>query len=171
VKNLTYSEISSWNPCYDPIKVIPAEFSGTALDLLKTESVPPVDRIWTVVRPGILSDKLLRLFGIWCASQALASKPDPTMKAMLDAATQFANGTIDKATYSTTENAASAMMDSLGKKKDNVVSAVFHAVFGSPERAASYHSAHSKDRKVTEIMQLNQLTQMVTDGVATGDVL
>jgi hypothetical protein len=39
-------------------------WSGTILDLLDMESIPAKDRIWAATRPGVLSDKVLRLAAV-----------------------------------------------------------------------------------------------------------
>jgi hypothetical protein len=60
LKKLTIDEIRSWEPCYDPARYLPADWSGTALDILALTAVPPEDRLWVVLRPEVLNDTTLR---------------------------------------------------------------------------------------------------------------
>ena len=90
----TIADIRALEPCYDPDKYAPEDWQGTALDVLKAEQVPAVDRLWVVCHKGWIDDKTLLLFAVWCARQALslADKPDPRSIAAVDTAEQYANG-------------------------------------------------------------------------------
>jgi hypothetical protein len=52
----------------------------------------PEDRIWTATRPGVLTDKELRLFAVWAARQVQHLMEDPRSKDALDVAERYANG-------------------------------------------------------------------------------
>ena len=58
-----------------------------AWDVLKPEWL-----IWVATRRGVLDDRTLRLFAVWCARQVQHLMTDPRSVAALDAAERFANG-------------------------------------------------------------------------------
>ena len=69
LKKITVEEIRNLGPCYDPNKYVSETWIGSVLDILKIDEVPSKDRIWVVTR--FLSDKINRLFAVWCAREAL----------------------------------------------------------------------------------------------------
>lgn len=100
MKTFAITNIRCWEPCYDPTRYLPADWQGTALDILDCEDCPAVDRLWVVIRNECIDARTLRLFAVWCARQALAliGDPDPRSVAALDTAERFANGeaTVDE---------------------------------------------------------------------------
>ncbi len=48
--------------------------------------------LWVATRKGVLSDKELRLFAVWCARQVQHLMPDPRSVAALDVAERHADG-------------------------------------------------------------------------------
>ena len=58
-----------------------------AWDVLKPEWL-----IWVATRKGVLDDRTLRLFAVWCARQVQHLMPDPRSVAAVDVAERFANG-------------------------------------------------------------------------------
>jgi hypothetical protein len=50
------------------------------------------DRIWTATRPGVLTDRELRLFAVWCARQVQHLMIDKRSLDALDVAERYANG-------------------------------------------------------------------------------
>jgi hypothetical protein len=68
---LTYDYIKSLSPCYDPIKYISKDWSGTAIDLLQINEIPMQDILWVICRKDILDEGLMRRFAAWCAAEAL----------------------------------------------------------------------------------------------------
>lgn len=94
LRTFTIADIRSWEPCYDPGKHLPEDWKGTALDLLRLQRIPAGDRLWVVLRDGIIADKTLRLFAVWCAREALklVDNPDPRSVAACDVAERYAMG-------------------------------------------------------------------------------
>jgi hypothetical protein len=92
MKQLTMNELRKTEPCYDPAKYAAEDWTGTVLDILKAENVPPQDRIWLATH--FIDDKTNRLFAVWCAREALklVPNPDPRSVAACDVAERFANG-------------------------------------------------------------------------------
>ena len=75
MKTFTRSDVLSWDPCHGKTKTLrimegmPAEM--TALDVLRHDAATPADRIWCVIRTGVLSERTLRMFAAWCARTAI----------------------------------------------------------------------------------------------------
>ena len=90
----TIDDIRSWKPCYDPARFLPADWSGTALDILAVEDCPANDRLWVVLREEALSARTARLFAVAVARAALAlvENPDPRSIVAVDVAERHANG-------------------------------------------------------------------------------
>ena len=90
----TISNIRDLDPCYDPTKYLPEDWTGTAIDVLKVEACPAEDRLWVVTQ--WLDDRTNRLFAVWCARQALAlvENPDPRSVNACDVAERYANGDV-----------------------------------------------------------------------------
>jgi hypothetical protein len=85
-------DIRGFGPCYDPVKFVPESWRGTAIDILKLDAVPAPDRLWVVLRPEITSERVMRLFAVWCARQVQHLMKDARSIAALDVAERFANG-------------------------------------------------------------------------------
>ena len=90
----TLADIRALNPCYDPAKYAPEDWSGTALDVLRAKQIPAADRLWVVLHKGWIDDRTLRLFAVWRAREALklVANPDPRSVAACAVAERFANG-------------------------------------------------------------------------------
>jgi len=69
MKKFTINDIRSWKPCYDPSEHLPESWQGTALDILNDDSIPFRDRLWVIMRPDLVSERLMRRFAVWCARQ------------------------------------------------------------------------------------------------------
>jgi hypothetical protein len=107
MKQITYSDIKALSPCYDPIRYIPEDWTGTVLDILNVENCPAHDRLWVVFREEFIDSKTLRLFAVWCAREALelVEKPDAKSIEACNVAERYANG---EATYEELSAARSA---------------------------------------------------------------
>jgi hypothetical protein len=95
MKKITMSMLRSYGPCYDPIKHLPENFTGTVLDILRHKTIPPADKLWAVCREDFLSASLLRKFAIAQAKTCRKNIPDKDKKEfdrILRIVTRFANG-------------------------------------------------------------------------------
>ncbi len=94
MKTFTINDILSWHPCYHPIKHLPEGWSGTALDILKADSIPYMDRLWVVLRPELVSEKAMRLLAVWTYRQTLKfiTKSDPRCIEAANIAERYALG-------------------------------------------------------------------------------
>ena len=95
MKTFTIADIRSWNPCYDPNRHLPEDWSGTVLEILNHKTISPKDKFWVVCREDLIDAKTLRLFAVWCARQVEHLMTDSKSKQTLDVAERFAH---DKAT-------------------------------------------------------------------------
>ena len=98
MNKVTIQQIRNFNPCYDPVKYLPEDWEGTAMDILNITDCPQEDRLWVVLRNEFFSDKELRLFAVWCARQALAipGNESEICSNTCDVAERYANGEATK---------------------------------------------------------------------------
>lgn len=93
-----------WNACY-PASRLAALYDRprTPLEVLTRDdgewaTVPANDRLWTVLREGVLPDRTLRLFACECATRALnreraaGREPDARSWIAIDVARRHADG-------------------------------------------------------------------------------
>ena len=97
MKTFTFTDIQIRDPNYDIGEYLPENWSGTALDILRLDTVPPGDRLWVVLRSEIIDDKTMRLFAVWCARSVQHLMSDPRSVAAIDVAEKFANGNATEA--------------------------------------------------------------------------
>lgn len=102
MKTFTRAGVLSWRPCCGEnetlriMKGLPRKM--TALHVLRHEAATPEDRLWCVLRTGVLSDRTLRMFAAWCARTALDTmrtagrEPDPRSWAAVETAERYALG-------------------------------------------------------------------------------
>ena len=122
LKRVTVEDVLDWDPCWveedegDGSRVrrvlAPLGESFTAIDILGLSGVSPEDRLWVVLRPEMLGDRVLRLFGVACARSALLSSghDDPRSARACDIAEAYALGEATRedlqAAWSAAESAA-----------------------------------------------------------------
>ena len=96
MKTLTIADIRNLRPCHDPIKFLPETWSGTIIDILDIKECSFEDRLWVILHTEFVSDKLMRLFAVWCARQVQHLMTDARSIVALDVAEKFANGLATK---------------------------------------------------------------------------
>jgi len=96
MKTLTIADIRNLRPCHDPIKFLPETWSGTIIDILDIKECSFEDRLWVILHTEFVSDKLMRLFAVWCARQVQHLMTDARSITALDVAEKFANGLATK---------------------------------------------------------------------------
>ena len=96
---ITYEDIMSYKPCYDPDELgdidkekaltIP-QFVRLYRDRVKNKE----DIVWVLCRNEYMSDKDMRLFAVWSVQEALKLDENPDLRsvAACDVAERFANG-------------------------------------------------------------------------------
>jgi hypothetical protein len=96
MKRFNVADITEWNPCYPPTKHLPEDWSGTVIDILDNKNIPFEDRLWVIMRTDLVSEKLMRLFAVWCARQVQHLMKDARSIKAIDVAEAFANGLATK---------------------------------------------------------------------------
>ena len=114
LRYFSMADIRSWKPCYDPVKHLPEDFQGTALAILKNDTIPFHDRLWVVCRSEVLSDRVMRLFAVWCARQVQHLMTDKRSFDALDVAERFADGLATSEELSAAAEAAWAAWATVG---------------------------------------------------------
>lgn len=90
----TLNDIRTWKPCLDPGIYADENWIGCALDVLVRDDIPAEYRLWTVLRPECIDEKVLRLFIISEARIALSAieNPDEQCVKCLDVAERRLHG-------------------------------------------------------------------------------
>jgi hypothetical protein len=150
----TYADIMALRPCYDPAErgYIPRDWTGTALDILRIETAPVRDRFWLVLRDDWIDARIMRLFAVWCARQALAliDQPDPRSVAACDVAERYANG---EATSEELAAARAAARDAAGAAAwDAAWDAAGDAAWDAAGAAARDAAWDAQNEKLTEML-------------------
>jgi hypothetical protein len=70
LKMITVEMVREWEPCYEPTKIVPEDWTGTVLDVLDLD-ISIDDKFWVVLRDELLPERLLREFARWCALQVI----------------------------------------------------------------------------------------------------
>ena len=140
----TINDIRSWAPCYDPSKHLPEDWSGTAIDLLKIESVPAADKLWVVCREELIPAEQLRLFAVWCAKQVQHLITDERSIRALEVAERFATGKASLEELNTARAAAWAADGAAAKATAWAAArAAAKATAGDAARAAAENAARA----------------------------
>ena len=94
LKYFDIEDVRSWGPCYDPACYLVSGKRYTAVSILQDDRIPFHDRLWVVCRSEVISDKVMRLFAVWCARGALklVPNPDPRSVNACDIAEKYALG-------------------------------------------------------------------------------
>ena len=92
MKVYTLDDIRALEPCYDPADALPEGWTGTLVDVLRLDAVPPADRVWFATK--VLDGRNNRLFAVWCARRILArvENPEPMVISAVDVAERYAKG-------------------------------------------------------------------------------
>jgi hypothetical protein len=166
VKTFTIDDIRRLEPCYDPDRYLPEDWSGTALDILAVEECPAEDRLWVVLHDGWIDDRTMRLFAVWCARQALGlfDNPDPRSVAVCDVAERYANGLATDEELAAARAAARAAASAVAR--DAAWAAAWAAVRDAAWAAASAAiraAASAAASAAAWAAQVEQLRAMLTE--------
>jgi len=86
------------------------------------ETLKPEWLMWVATRRGVLDDRTLRLFAVWCARQVQHLMTDPRSVVAVDVAERFANGDATaeelKVAWDVARNAARAARDARDAARD-----------------------------------------------------
>src|ERR1019366_4566682 len=146
MKTITIADLRSYKPCYDPKRYFAEDWTGTAVDILNRDDISFEDRLWAVLRTELVSEKLMRLFAVWCARQVQHLMTDPRSIAALDVAERFANGQATK--------------EELDAARDAAWDAVWVAA-GYAARDAAWNAARTAAREAARDAQKKKLIEMI----------
>ena len=153
LKYFDIKDVRKWNPCYDPIKHLQNGIRYNAVKILVREDISCEDRLWVVLRTDLVSEKLMRLFAVWCARQVQhLMKDDRSIKA-LDVAEAFANGLATKEELAA---AWAAAWDAAWDARTAAGDAARDAA-----RAAAGDAARAAARAAAGAAQIKKLIEMV----------
>ena len=177
-KTITVEMIRSWDPCYDPVdgkSKLPEDWTGTVLDILDLK-ITTEDKIWVVCRNELVSEKLMRLFAVWCARQVQHLLKDERPLKALDVAEAYANGNATKeelaAARATARDAAwAAAGDAAGAAAGAAAWDAAWAAAGDAAGAAARDAARSAAWDAARDAQERKLRDMLIAGIETGDVV
>ncbi len=163
---ITYDKIVAFNPCYDPIKYIPKDYSNSVIDMLSREDIPAKDRLWVVVREDFLTLKQIHLYGLGCARLSEKYSTDARVKACNDIVEAYLQG---KATKQELSAAASAAWSA--ESAESAESAAWSAAWSAAASAAAsaawsaaWSAAESAAaRSVTEVKQCKLLIKIIQE--------
>ena len=172
LKTITADEACSWGCCYsdDHLRKL-YDRPCSALDVLERTDgpwavVPPEDRLWTVAYYGGLSDRLIRLFAVWCARRALereraaGREPDPRSWSAVEVAERFANG---NATAEELDAARAAAWAAAWAAARDAARAAAWAAAWAAARAAAWDAARDAARAAAWDAQLRHLAKMIRE--------
>ena len=156
MKQINIALLRSFKPCYDPNRYLSEDWTGTALDFLNIKEIPFHDRLWVLMRTDFVSEKLLRLFAVWCARQVQHLMKDERSLKALDVAEAFANG--------------AASQEELDAAWTAAWTAARVAAWAAWDAARAAGAAWAAAGDAAWDAQENKLREMLIEGEKTGDV-
>jgi hypothetical protein len=151
---ITTDLVVSWDPCSAYTRERLDELSGgcamSVLDVLLLP-IPGADRLWAVLRQGVLPDSILREFATMCADIALSAErdagrePDQRSFAAVECALRYAAGDASEdelraAAYAAADAAAYAYAAAYTS-----ANGAAYAAAGAAAAAAAYNAAYAAD--------------------------
>jgi hypothetical protein len=125
----------------------PEGWSGTALDILKTEDLHIKNKLWVVLREEVLPEKLLRLFAAWCQLQVQHLKDERS----IDIAEKYANGEALKASW----GAVSELAGAAASEATDAMPATFdEAWFDASDTARYAAEAAALDAQLKKLIEM-----------------
>lgn len=166
-KQMTIADIRSWRPCYDPTEYLPEGWSGSAIDLLRKEEIPFQDALWVLMRKEIVSDKLMRLFAVWCARQVQHLMKDQRSITAIDVAERFANGDATRSELKAArvdsriaaEASGGAALEAVWAAADAATASAWDDAWNAVEGSAGW--AASASGEAAEAAQRKKLIEMI----------
>lgn len=97
MKTFTNQDLRGWGVCKEPGKFFSEDAKHTVLSILETKDgrIELEDKLWVIMRPDLVSEKLMRLFAVWCARQVQHLMNDTKGVRALVVAEAFATGGAD----------------------------------------------------------------------------
>lgn len=183
MKTFKNKDIRKWNPCYDPSKKYSDENQKhTILSILDDENLSFEDRIWVIMRTELVSEKLMRLFAVYCARSI--PQTDQRCIDAINLAERIANGEdiSESAARLAAESAALLAAWSAALLAEEVAAraAAATVIAGtsvgvrsaaiSTARSASWSLAEGVASAAAQAAQKEHLRKMILAGINTRDV-
>lgn len=130
LRQLTWSDFSAFGPCYDPQERY-GDFSGTILDLLNDDRIPPEDCIWAATREGILPVIIPQRFAVACVREIWDLVEDPRSREAVEVAERYLDGKVTKEYLEAAAQEADASVDAAWDAGDAVVAAAVDAAWAA----------------------------------------
>lgn len=186
MKILTTKTLDSYKPCYPASRYFTEDWRGTVLDIAKDDRIPFNDRLWIIIREDLVSEKLMRLFAVWCARQVRKNHPDKKLKEVLDIVVAYCFGEVssaelDRVRYDAAVLARKSVAMCVSGDNDwhgpwyaGWAAAASADTFVQVAQAARYASSSAAwagplSVAVIQVAQEKQLIAMLEAGVRTGD--
>lgn len=106
MKRFTINDIEGWDVGYAAKEYLPKDWSGTVMDLLNRSELTFTDRLKTIMRPELVSEKLMRRFSIWCAKQVEKEITDPRCISAIKVAEEYLEGRVPEEVLAITHQVA-----------------------------------------------------------------
>jgi hypothetical protein len=122
------------------------------------ETVPAEDRLWAVLRGGLISDRILRLFAADCAERAIAgvSNPDPASLKAVQVARRFAEGRAGVEELATAARSAafSAALsaESAARSAESAARSAARSAAESAARSAAFSALSAESKQQVETL-------------------
>jgi len=186
MKTFNIETIRSLGPCYDPEKHLSNDWQGNIIDILDIKDCDFSDRLWVIMRTDFVSEKLMRLFAVWCARQVQHLMKDERSLKALDVAEAYANyyTLIDDSNWREGWDLERvAARDAAGAAARDAARASAWAAARAAARASAWAAARAAAdaadaaawiadaRADTRAAQEQQLRKMILKGIDTGDVV
>ena len=150
-----------WEACYRPERLASLyDRPMTVLEVLTRKdgpwaNVPDADRLWTVLREGVIDDRTLRLFACDCAERVLsrAANPDPRSVEAIKVSRRFAYG---DATEEELKNAAAYAAAYAANAAANAANAAYAAAY------AAANVVNAAARNAERALQVAYLVRVFT---------
>lgn len=158
---------------------LPTGWEGSILDLIYMESIPFKDRLNIVIDYELISEKLLRIFSIWCARRVLLLCPRKELSELLDKSNEYALGNCPFSDLKEMREAIIANTPE-GERPVQIIEAeeaVFSTISVFAKDAASGSSSHSvevlsyyNDREEIQKKHLWKIRDLVLQYLTSGEV-
>ncbi len=152
---ITYAQIKALGPCYDPIKFIPAIWSGTIKQILKMENVEAKDRLWVAVRADFLTLKQIHAYGLACARLSEVYNTDPRVKQCNDVVERYLKSQASESELSSAWSAAESAAARAARSAESAAwSAAWSAESAAWGAAASAAEIDMENQQVKALLRI-----------------
>ena len=166
IKQFTYSELMSFNPCYDPTRV--NDWTGDIRKALLDNTFDIQDLAWLIFREEFISDKLMRQGAINLVE--LLPQTNPDYLSMISIAKSFLDGTITSEDMEIEYKAGiSVLRSAQGNYSCNAAAVSTCCESGRNAIISAVGNVKVYDIDLVPVI-ITTLVKLIDDGITTGDV-